>query len=194
MSEWALRGEELPRALPIVLLGGGLYAGVFAAVQASALRERPVVVKLEAPQPPPRAPMTPPVPPQKQAEELRPEARCPSGMEFRFASGSALLPLNFQPDEAAFLALVSWTQARAEARLLIDGHADPTGSNQANMELSYRRGQAVARLFSKMGVQKNRMTVRAFGAYQPIPAKAAEKNRRVWVHPHSEGCQQGGAR
>jgi outer membrane protein OmpA-like peptidoglycan-associated protein len=79
---------------------------------------------------------------------------------------------------------------RAMGRLvLLEGHADAIGTKAYNLALSRRRAETVARELITQGVQRERITIEAYGASRPIapnknpdgtdnPAGRA-KNRRV---------------
>jgi outer membrane protein OmpA-like peptidoglycan-associated protein len=51
-----------------------------------------------------------------------------------------------------------------EAVLLVEGHADSTGTEQHNILLSFSRAKAVADLLGRLGIPTRRMTIRAAGA------------------------------
>jgi outer membrane protein OmpA-like peptidoglycan-associated protein len=51
-----------------------------------------------------------------------------------------------------------------DAALLVEGHADSTGTEQYNVLLSFSRAKSVADLLNRLGIPIRRMTVRAAGA------------------------------
>lgn len=117
-----------------------------------------------------------------------PAEDCPPLFEVMFPLGRADVPMDM---EARAQALASWMAANPEAVLLIDGHADAAGSEQANLELSFRRAEAVATLVIGSGAAADRVTPRGFGEYQPIVGEPldSERNRRVTMHvPGREDC------
>lgn len=74
-------------------------------------------------------------------------------------------------------------RAAGDLRLLCRGHADARGDAEANLLLSRRRADAVADLLVGWGVGRDRLTVEALGASEPVdpsstPAAWA-RNRRV---------------
>jgi outer membrane protein OmpA-like peptidoglycan-associated protein len=68
----------------------------------------------------------------------------------------------------------------------IEGHTDDTGSRQANLRLSRRRAESVARLLEiKLGRQQNELATEGYGPERPIgpnsTAAGRAKNRRIDV-------------
>lgn len=78
-------------------------------------------------------------------------------------------------------ALGTWLVAHPKATVLVEGHADASGSEDANLSLSRMRANAISSRLVELGVARSRITVRGFGSYQPVegvPEEAAS-NRRV---------------
>ena len=73
--------------------------------------------------------------------------------------------------------------SRDDLTVDIGGHADESGSQEHNHQLSERRAQAVVERLQERGVDATRLAVRAFGELQPIdPGRArARANRRVEI-------------
>lgn len=73
----------------------------------------------------------------------------------------------------------------------VDGHADATGSERYNRELSARRAQAVRRALVAGGMKEASVEARGLGASQPIEdnrtAKGRRENRRVTIIVSPEG-------
>ena len=67
--------------------------------------------------------------------------------------------------------------------VLIEGHADATGSTTHNLTLSKQRADAVANFLKTQGVKTSRVNEKGYGENQPIADNATEagrqKNRRV---------------
>jgi OmpA-OmpF porin, OOP family len=65
----------------------------------------------------------------------------------------------------------------------IDGHADVTGNDTYNLDLSKRRANQVIKVLSEKGIAAERLTVKAFGSSQPVAENSSEEgraqNRRV---------------
>ncbi|WP_128544617.1 OmpA family protein [Larkinella soli] len=72
-----------------------------------------------------------------------------------------------------------------DTEVLIEGHADNTGSDSYNMKLSERRAKAVARILQSQGVKNNRLIEKGYGESQPIAdnnnTNGRQQNRRVEV-------------
>ncbi len=65
----------------------------------------------------------------------------------------------------------------------IDGHADPQGSPERNLELSLRRAEAVVAYFVSQGEDPERFIAVGYGDTRPIADNSTEagrqKNRRI---------------
>lgn len=113
---------------------------------------------------------------------------CPPLFTTTFPSGGAE-PLSEPGREVEILA--SWMSAHLEAQLLIEGHADAEGSEQANLKLSFRRAEAVTSILIDAGVPSDRLQPRGYGEYQPIAGVApdSQQNRRVTMQaPGFDTC------
>ena len=72
----------------------------------------------------------------------------------------------------------------SDAKIVIAGHTDNTGTEAYNLGLSKLRAQAVKDLLvSGYGITENRITIQAHGESKPLESNSAElgrmKNRRV---------------
>lgn len=95
------------------------------------------------------------------------------------------------PEAAAELLapIVAHASEHVDATVLVDGHADPSGTELDNLVLSKRRANGIARLLDRAGIAKQRLVVRAFGAYVPMPGEGAEL-RRVHVSFADDPCRK----
>lgn len=79
--------------------------------------------------------------------------------------------------------LISFFQASGATAYVIDGHTDPRGGLEYNMNLSRQRAKAVADVARQAGVRISK--VRGFGPTEPIASNATAsgmaKNRRVEI-------------
>ena len=70
-----------------------------------------------------------------------------------------------------------------DTNLVIEGHADATGSDDLNLRLSNQRAEAVASYLQSVGVKGSRLTEKGYGESQPVAENSSEsgrsKNRRV---------------
>ena len=57
-----------------------------------------------------------------------------------------------------------WLSTHSDAMVLIEGHSDPTGTEDINVLLSYSRAKAVAGLLKRAGMPARQMTIRAAGS------------------------------
>lgn len=93
----------------------------------------------------------------------------------------------FEPDSEAVNALsrgvvaqaASDTQGAAETRLVVVGFADRNGSAEANLALSRRRAEAVAKLLVDAGVPSDR--VQPAGRGEELSATDPNYGRRVVI-------------
>lgn len=60
-----------------------------------------------------------------------------------------------------------------------EGHTDSVGSEQYNMDLSYRRADAVKNLLIQQGIARNRIEAVAFGESSPIATNETEAGRQI---------------
>jgi len=72
-----------------------------------------------------------------------------------------------------------------DTNVLIEGHADHTGSDKHNERLSRQRAETVSKYLRTKGVPANRITEKGYGESQPIADNSSEsgrqQNRRVEV-------------
>jgi outer membrane protein OmpA-like peptidoglycan-associated protein len=88
------------------------------------------------------------------------------------------------PEAAGALAALARRRGAA-GRILIEGHADRTGLEVYNGWLSQQRAEAVASALAALGIDRQRMEVRAYGSRRPAvdggEVKALRRNRRVEI-------------
>ncbi|MCH8891510.1 MAG: OmpA family protein, partial [Myxococcales bacterium] len=92
------------------------------------------------------------------------------------------------PQSSAVLdTLVDHLSLCENVRVRIDGHTDQTGTDSYNRALSERRSRAAHRYLIEAGITPGRLTVRGFGAADPIAPNGTEEgralNRRVDLLP-----------
>ena len=103
--------------------------------------------------------------------------------EVLFAPGSADLSAGQEP---LLDKLVASVERFPGSQVRVEGHTDDTGSRNANLRLSRRRADSVARLMEiKLGRTEGEIATEGFGPDRPIgPNSTAEgraKNRRIDV-------------
>jgi OOP family OmpA-OmpF porin len=81
--------------------------------------------------------------------------------------------------------LVSFLKQRPEQNVLIEGHADSSGSESYNLGLSQRRAQAVQNFLVMNGFSPERINARGYGEAYPVAsngtAAGRQQNRRVEI-------------
>jgi outer membrane protein OmpA-like peptidoglycan-associated protein len=66
-----------------------------------------------------------------------------------------------------------------ERTVLVEGFTDSTGSSSYNQDLSQRRANAVASALGSMGVQRERIAMKAYGEAFPVAANDSASNRQL---------------
>lgn len=130
----------------------------------------------------------------KQAEELRkelPDARVERvGEGIKITFGSDILfdvdKYNLKSSTKRDLDEFSKTlQKYEDTKIVIEGHADATGSDDHNLRLSKQRADAVAEYLESRGVKAVRIDEKGYGEEQPIGDNNTEagrqQNRRVEI-------------
>lgn len=89
-------------------------------------------------------------------------------------------------DDAALLdQVVSAYRALPDARLLLSGHTDRSGSSAFNRRAGLKRAEAVRAELEKRGIPRNAVSVASFGEEQPlVPTEDGVRevqNRRVVI-------------
>jgi peptidoglycan-associated lipoprotein len=86
----------------------------------------------------------------------------------------------------ALEAQAMWLVRHPKLSVIIEGHADDTGADGHNLELSERRAEMVRRRLIQMGVAPERIRIVAYGRERliadcPAPACTAQNRRAVTV-------------
>jgi outer membrane protein OmpA-like peptidoglycan-associated protein len=126
----------------------------------------PTIVRVEVPVP---TPAPPPTIIEVQAPAAPPPCFDPVTLMF---SPDRTVPL--AGADAGIARLRDWLGTHADARVVVEGHADSRGSESHNLTLSFARAKAVASILARNGIPAGRISVRAAGA-----AEAAAN--RQWV-------------
>lgn len=89
-----------------------------------------------------------------------------------------------KPESAGTLnEVVKMMQAHPDLKFEIDGHTDSDGQDQANLQLSEKRAEAVKGQLVSMGISQDRLTTKGFGETKPIDSNDTQEgkanNRRV---------------
>lgn len=130
----------------------------------------------------------------KQAEEMRRELpnaqveRVGEGIKITFGSDILFDVDSYQLKPATKQQLTDFAQTLnkyEDTDIRVEGHADATGSDGHNQQLSNRRAQAVGDFLESQGVKSSRVDEKGYGEAQPVADNTTEagrgKNRRVDV-------------
>ena len=107
-----------------------------------------------------------------EAKELNP-------VDVHFDTDSAVLKSDADADIAA---AVDWAKCNPKAALIIEGHADPRGTQDHNLILSAARAAWVRQKLVEQGVRSDRIVITVFGKNGPRRDTYAQ-DRRVTVRP-----------
>jgi outer membrane protein OmpA-like peptidoglycan-associated protein len=81
--------------------------------------------------------------------------------------------------------IVAWLRAEPALQATVDGHADRSGEPMFNDVLSRRRAERVVAYFLAAGVERRRLSMRAFGERRPLIRGSGigqgRRNRRVEI-------------
>lgn len=79
--------------------------------------------------------------------------------------------------------LIKYLNEHPSLKLVIEGHTDDVGDNDANMKLSLKRAEAVVEYLVKSAISPERLTAKGYGKTRPLVKTALlefrQKNRRV---------------
>ena len=128
----------------------------------------------------------------RQAEELKRELpnatveRVGEGIKITFNSDILFDVGRADLKEATKRQLTEFAQTLEkypDTNLIIEGHADATGSDDLNLRLSRQRADAVSSYLKSLGVKSGRLDEKGYGESQPVAENDSEagrtKNRRV---------------
>jgi outer membrane protein OmpA-like peptidoglycan-associated protein len=101
--------------------------------------------------------------------------------EVYFGLGSAS-PRN----TAALAKAAAWLSKNSSVNVTLAGHADPSGTPEANMALSQSRAEKVRDVLVAKGVDASRISVEAFGDTQLKYGATDARNRRVAIEAKSD--------
>jgi SH3 domain-containing YSC84-like protein 1 len=100
--------------------------------------------------------------------------------ELHFATGQS----EITPELESLLATAAKTlQDNPDWKIQVEGYTDGVGSESSNEALSMRRAESVTNWLAEHGVDRSRLTARAFGDAHPVASNSTDegrdKNRRV---------------
>jgi outer membrane protein OmpA-like peptidoglycan-associated protein len=95
--------------------------------------------------------------------------------DLQFAANQATLAAEFIPELERVVRLM---HVRPNMRIRIEGHADSTGSDAQNMELSNQRATSVANYLMQSGIAATRVETIGYGETRPLVSNDTEEGRR----------------
>jgi outer membrane protein OmpA-like peptidoglycan-associated protein len=104
----------------------------------------------------------------------------------------ALGELHFRFDSAALMAdapnvlgqVVEFASAHPDTRIVLDGHCDPTGASDYNVQLAIRRAESVRAELERMGLPKDRIVFAIYGEDgDRRPSHASDRRVTIWSTP-----------
>lgn len=114
-----------------------------------------------------------------------PEAPTPKDimeMNIEFDSNKSEINDSYQEDLEK---LSDQLRINPEIKAVINGYADNTGTRELNERLAKDRAEAVREKLIELGVEEDRLEIRAYGAERPIMTNETEegrqKNRRAYI-------------
>jgi len=96
-----------------------------------------------------------------------------------FDTDSAAIKTDADADIAA---AVDWAKCNDKAALILEGHADPRGTQDYNLQLSAQRAAAVRQKLVDQGVRGDRIVITVFGKNGPR-RDSFKEDRRVTLRP-----------
>ncbi len=100
----------------------------------------------------------------------------PAGWVFFESDSDELSPAATQDLDA----VVEWVKAHPEGRIVVEGHADASGSDEYNLELSFKRGAVVSDYLAAHGVARARIAIDPQGEKGASP-EILPADRRVII-------------
>jgi peptidoglycan-associated lipoprotein len=96
--------------------------------------------------------------------------------EVYFTLGSSKLD-----NQAALNKAVRWLKDSSDVYVVIEGHADPTGTHEGNLALSQKRAEFVRDFLVSGGIDQARLEVMAYGDTRLRYGRADRRNRRAAI-------------
>jgi outer membrane protein OmpA-like peptidoglycan-associated protein len=101
-------------------------------------------------------------------------------LSVKFGSDSFEIDATFEEQLAEAFRII---EANSTAKIIIEGHADSTGSDQINLPLSELRASQVLDYLVRAGISPDRLSIVGYGSSQPLgdnnTTEGRSQNRRV---------------
>src|SRR5688572_23774776 len=142
--------------------------------------------KVPPPPPPPPAPTAPPPAPKPLTEEELFSKKTLDQLNAEMPLGDVMFDYDMsavREDQRALLQKnADWMRRWTTTRVTIEGHADARGTNEYNLALGERRGNAVKAYLVSLGIAADRMTVISKGEEAQVCSDESDacfaRNRR----------------
>jgi peptidoglycan-associated lipoprotein len=85
------------------------------------------------------------------------------------------------PTTAALAKDVRWLTDNSDVHVVIEGHADPTGTPEGNMALAQKRAELVRDFLVAAGIDQSRLEVISYGDTRLRYGRTSARNRRVAI-------------
>jgi peptidoglycan-associated lipoprotein len=76
---------------------------------------------------------------------------------------------------------VSWLTNSKDVHVIIEGHADPSGSHEGNMALGQKRAESVHDYLVSAGIDESRLEVISYGDTHLRYGRTDGRNRRAAI-------------
>lgn len=86
---------------------------------------------------------------------------------------------DIKPSSFKYLDKLAQTLIKTNANIIVKGHTDNIGTQEANMTLSKERAQAVVNYLKQKGVKSSNLQYEFFGATKPLASNDTEAGRRL---------------
>jgi peptidoglycan-associated lipoprotein len=81
----------------------------------------------------------------------------------------------------ALVKAVRWLTASSDIHVVIEGHADPTGTHEGNLALAQKRAESVRDYLVSAGIDQSRLDVISYGDTRLRYGRADRRNRRAAI-------------
>ena len=82
-------------------------------------------------------------------------------------------------DMSKFQNYVSYVQTIPNAKIILEGHADSTGTDIYNLELSKKRANSAKKVLLSMGINENQISTIGYGEKEPLVSNDTVENRTL---------------
>jgi peptidoglycan-associated lipoprotein len=91
--------------------------------------------------------------------------------------------VSFGNRHAALDRAVRWLTEHGDVQVVLEGHADPTGTHEGNLALGQSRAESVRDYLAAAGIDQARMEVISYGDTRLKYGQTDPRNRRVAIVP-----------